>query len=92
MHPQIAWPSLERQARFESWLAGVAPGHGLDTATLSPASSDASFRRYLRVQGRHGSLIVMCGQSQARWKHQLPKMARVHSPRVNLTFRRILSS
>ena len=59
MHPQIAWPSLERQARFESWLAGVAPGHGLDTATLSPASSDASFRRYLRVQGRHGSLIVM---------------------------------
>jgi alkylated DNA repair dioxygenase AlkB len=39
---------------------------------------------------RHGSLIVMRGQSQACWKHQLPKMARVHAPRVNLTFRQML--
>jgi aminoglycoside/choline kinase family phosphotransferase len=59
MPPQIGWPSAERQAYFERWLAGVAGPHGLDTATLRLASADASFRRYLRVQGHHGSLIVM---------------------------------
>jgi hypothetical protein len=51
MPPQIAWPSAERQAHFERWLAGVAAPHGLDLATLGVASADASFRRYLRMQG-----------------------------------------
>ena len=59
MPPQIAWPSAERQAHFERWLASVAAQHGLDSATLCLASADASFRRYLRIQGREGSLIVM---------------------------------
>ena len=59
MPPQIAWPSAERQAHFERWLASVAAPHGLDLATLGVASADASFRRYLRIQGREGSLIVM---------------------------------
>jgi aminoglycoside/choline kinase family phosphotransferase len=60
MPPQIAWPSAERQAHFERWLAGIAGQHGLDPATLSLASADASFRRYLRVQAADGgSRIVM---------------------------------
>ena len=35
-----------------------------------------------------GGLIVMSGQSQACWKHQVPKQLRVKEPRINLTFRR----
>lgn len=34
-----------------------------------------------------GGLIVMSGQSQARWRHQVPKQLRVKEPRINLTFR-----
>lgn len=59
MIPPIAWPSVERQAHFERWFAGIAAQHGLDAATLRPATTDASFRRYLRVQSSAGSLIVM---------------------------------
>jgi alkylated DNA repair dioxygenase AlkB len=34
-----------------------------------------------------GDLLVMSGPMQREWKHGVPKMARVHGPRVNLTFR-----
>ena len=55
----ITWPDPHRQAAFETWLAAVAPRHGLDSASLATASADASFRRYLRVQAGDGTLIVM---------------------------------
>lgn len=35
----------------------------------------------------HGQLIVMRGAMQTHWLHAITKSARVHSPRVNLTFR-----
>ena len=57
----IAWPDPARRAAFETWLHGIAPAHRLDVASLAPASSDASFRRYLHVSGSGGgtSFIVM---------------------------------
>ena len=55
----ISWPDAARQAAFGLWLAAIAPAHGLDPATLSPASADASFRRYLRIEGAGRSYIVM---------------------------------
>ena len=45
---------------FEHWLSAIAPAHGLQTASLRSASSDASFRRYFRIDGSLGaSFIVM---------------------------------
>nr|WP_244444136.1 alpha-ketoglutarate-dependent dioxygenase AlkB [Arenimonas donghaensis] len=38
----------------------------------------------------HGSLLLMAGDTQADWKHALPRTARPVAPRINLTFRRIL--
>ena len=38
----------------------------------------------------HGSLLLMRGDTQADWKHALPRTARPVAPRINLTFRRIL--
>jgi alkylated DNA repair dioxygenase AlkB len=37
-----------------------------------------------------GSLLVMRGATQTYWLHSLPKMKKVRSPRVNLTFRTML--
>lgn len=37
----------------------------------------------------NGSLLVMKGETQQFWQHQLPKAARVKTPRINLTFRRM---
>lgn len=36
---------------------------------------------------QHGSLLVMMGELQHYWKHQVPKSKKVTQPRINLTFR-----
>jgi alkylated DNA repair dioxygenase AlkB len=37
----------------------------------------------------HGSLLLMQGNTQIHWLHQVPKTTQLISPRINLTFRRI---
>ncbi len=55
----IPWPDPARAAAFTAWLAGVAPRHGLLVETLRPASADASFRRYFRVDTAAGSSRIV---------------------------------
>ncbi|MBY0466072.1 MAG: phosphotransferase [Burkholderiales bacterium] len=58
--PGIEWNDTARQTAFEAWLAHQAPQHDLLPATARPASADASFRRYFRVdRAQGGSCIVM---------------------------------
>lgn len=38
----------------------------------------------------HGSLLIMSGQTQHYWKHQLPKSKKIHLPRINGTFRCVI--
>ncbi len=38
-----------------------------------------------------GSLLLMQGDSQQRWQHQIAKSRRVQTGRINLTFRQILT-
>ncbi len=58
--PAIAWADPTRQQAFETWLASVSAGHALRAPSLRSASSDASFRRYFRIDGAGGaSFIVM---------------------------------
>ncbi|MFT4698888.1 MAG: alkylated DNA repair dioxygenase AlkB [Flavobacteriaceae bacterium] len=37
----------------------------------------------------HGSLLIMKGETQHFWQHQIPKSKAIQSPRINLTFRQI---
>lgn len=37
----------------------------------------------------NGSLLIMKGATQTHWLHRLPPTKKIHSPRVNLTFRTI---
>ncbi len=39
-----------------------------------------------------GSLLVMKGETQTHWLHRLPPTAEVHQPRINLTFRTIVTT
>ncbi|MEQ1534277.1 MAG: phosphotransferase [Burkholderiaceae bacterium] len=56
----IVWPDAQREQAFQTWLQGIALQHQLATETLRPASADASFRRYFRVDGLDkASLIIM---------------------------------
>eukprot|EP01133_Synstelium_polycarpum_P009309 gene9309-10915_t len=51
------------------------------------------FRNYkeklpvISVELEHGSLLLMKGETQHLWEHQLPKLLKSNGPRVNLTFR-----
>ncbi|CAL2086225.1 Alkylated DNA repair dioxygenase AlkB [Tenacibaculum sp. 190524A05c] len=40
---------------------------------------------------QHGSLLVMKGETQTNWLHRLPPTKKIHRPRINLTFRTIVS-
>jgi aminoglycoside/choline kinase family phosphotransferase len=58
--PLLPWPDGAREAAFWRWFTPLAQTLQLDASTLAPASADASFRRYFRVQGSGGiSRIVM---------------------------------
>ena len=48
-----------RQALIEAWLRSLPPELALRLDTLRPASSDASFRRYFRLEAGDGTAIVM---------------------------------
>jgi alkylated DNA repair dioxygenase AlkB len=37
----------------------------------------------------HGSLLIMAGDTQRNFKHEVSKEPDVTQPRINLTFRRI---
>jgi len=53
-------PADTRLDQLRSWLQTFADRHRLDTATLAPASADASFRRYFRLasQSEHGDTLI----------------------------------
>ena len=42
------------------------------------------------VELTHGSFLLMAGETQHFWQHQIPKTARKVEPRINLTFRVIV--
>ena len=56
---EVPWPDAARHAAFDTWLAAVEPRHALRPASLRPASSDASFRRYLRIDAAAGSSFIV---------------------------------
>lgn len=39
------------------------------------------------IELSHGSLLIMRGETQHKWEHQIPKTSKKIGPRINLTFR-----
>ncbi|MGB2818942.1 MAG: phosphotransferase [Burkholderiaceae bacterium] len=56
--PHASAPDVRRDALVH-WLATLRPDYALRPQTLRPASADASFRRYFRIDAGDGSLIAM---------------------------------
>ena len=55
---RVTWTDPRREAAFTAWLGGLTSAHGLVRASLRPASADASFRRYLRVDVQPGGEVA----------------------------------
>ncbi|WP_224489175.1 alpha-ketoglutarate-dependent dioxygenase AlkB family protein [Robertkochia flava] len=49
---------------------------------------DKSLKKKIVLE--NGSMLLMKGETQHSWQHQLPKSKKVLKPRINLTFRNIL--
>lgn len=41
---------------------------------------------------QNGSLLLMQGETQKNWLHSLPKAMKIKEPRINLTFRKMVSN
>jgi N-acetylmuramate 1-kinase len=54
----VTWSDPARKIAFDQWLASLAH-RGVRAASARPASADASFRRYLRIDTAEGTRIVM---------------------------------
>ena len=44
------------------------------------------------IDQSHGSIIVMDGETQKYWKHSIKKSKKSMQPRLNLTFRTIITA
>ncbi len=44
-------------------------------------------KQKINIELTHGSLLIMLGETQHFWQHQIPKTKRKVKPRINLTFR-----
>ena len=85
----ISWADPARERAFAGWLDVFAARRGLVVASLRPASSDASFRRYLRADLEGGGSVVVMDapppQEDVRpFVHVAGLIARagLHAPRV----------
>jgi N-acetylmuramate 1-kinase len=85
----IEFATDQRRQAFEAWFATVASVHALRRDSLVPASADASFRRYFRVQSDKGlSHIIMDAPPEkencAPFVHiaKLMHEAKLHVPQI----------
>lgn len=83
------------------WHADDEPELGVQPVIASVSLGDTrrflfrhriSKSRKVEYQLGHGSLLVMRGNTQAHWHHSIPKTRLYVTNRVNLTFRRILTT
>jgi alkylated DNA repair dioxygenase AlkB len=83
-----------------AWHADNEPGLGRNPviASVSLGATRRFQLKHRRCAERvgidlpHGSCLIMAGATQHHWLHQLPKTARPVGPRVNLTFRRMITA
>ena len=64
--PPVTWDDPARETAFDHWLKSLVRTQGLLPATLRPASADASFRRYLRLDTTVGASRIVMDAPPAR--------------------------
>lgn len=78
-----------------AWHADDEPELGKNPVIGSVSFGAAREIQFKHIQDKtikklvltHGSFLLMQGETQHKWKHQIPKTKAVSSPRINLTFR-----
>lgn len=79
----ISWHTdAEKELGINPVIASVNLG---ETRTFQ--LKHKTLKNKLNIELTHGSLLVMLGEMQHFWKHQIPKTKKKKKARINLTFR-----
>lgn len=80
----VAWhgDTIGRSSTEDTMVAIVSLG-ATRTFALRPRGGGQS----LRIQHRHGDLLVMGGSCQRTWEHSIPKTSKPTGPRISIQFR-----
>jgi alkylated DNA repair dioxygenase AlkB len=83
----MAWHSDgEKDLKKNGAIASISFG-----AERKFAFKHKETKEVVNIHLEDGSLLIMKGITQTHWLHRLPPTKKVHSPRINLTFRTILT-
>jgi len=83
----MAWHSdAEKDLQKDAAIASVTFG-----ATRKFSFKHKTDKTKVDILLEHGSLLLMKGKTQTNWLHRLPPTKVNHGPRINLTFRTILT-
>jgi alkylated DNA repair dioxygenase AlkB len=83
----MAWHSdAEKDLQKNGAIASVSFGAERKFSFKHKTSSET-----ISTLLEHGSLLVMKGKTQTHWLHRLPPSKKIFQPRINLTFRTIVS-
>lgn len=81
----MAWHSDgEKDLKKDGAIASLSFG-----AERKFAFKHKTTKEVMNIHLENGSLLVMKGTTQSHWLHRLPPTKKVHTPRINLTFRTI---
>lgn len=82
----MTWHSdAEKDLKKNGAIASVSFG-----AERKFAFKHKETKETVSINLKHGSLLIMKGTTQSHWLHRLPPTKKIHSPRINLTFRSII--
>ena len=83
----MAWHSDgEKDLKKDGTIASLSFG-----ATRKFSFKHIETKEMVSVNLESGSLLIMAGKTQTYWLHRLPPVKHVKTPRINLTFRTIVS-
>lgn len=84
----MGWHSdAEKDLKVNAAIASVSFG-----AERKFAFKHKESKETVSLNLEHGSLLIMKGTTQAHWLHRLPPTKKVLFPRINLTFRTIVTN
>ena len=85
----VAWHcDNEPELGVNPLIASLSLGETRRFSLRGPVNADA---KTFHIDLAGGSLLIMAGQTQTLWRHQLAKTKKPVGPRINLTFRQIVS-
>ncbi|GFE72289.1 alpha-ketoglutarate-dependent dioxygenase AlkB [Chroococcus sp. FPU101] len=81
----VAWHSDDEKELGESPVIGSVSLGGIRRFMLKPKNKESN-QKY-EIELADGSFLLMSGETQKYWLHQIPKTKKQVKPRINLTFR-----